>query len=387
MAEINWKTLIGAKDFDELRLIAFERWQASKSKITNLNIGGVWRTLIELFCQGLADLHTLLVEIVPKRFLKYASGTWVILGAEEKGVLQKLDQKAEGLVIFGRNEATGNKVIPANSIVKTDITPTGEELRYFVTESFVCPDGIGELAVPVIAEFTGAKYNVGQNTIKNMVTHVPGFDYVTNASNWLTKEGADIEDEDSLKDRTRLRWYEFAVGNPAMKYKSWALSVTGVVDCVVNDQHPRGPGTVDVIILSTAGMPTTELINQVQTKINSLKPNTADVLVRAPLTQIINLEILIYLYPTSTAEPSAIQNTATQYTNAFFGQGIVSGITRLKLAQDFVRLDLATKLKNISPTDIKNVKIIDPDDDVTVPTERIAALGTFSITIEKVDEE
>lgn len=387
MNNIDWKSLINYKTFDELRQAAFQRWQSSGSKITNLNIGGVWRTLLELACQGLAALYDLLLSIVPKGFLKDASGDWLILKANERGLEQNLDQKAEGLVVFGRYDASGNAKIQAGSIVKTDVTPSGEELRYFTKADYVCPDGIAELAIPVIAEFTGAKYNVGQGAIKNMVTHVPGFDYVTNTSAWLTKEGADIETDESLKERCRLVWYELAVGDPAGKYKSWAKKVPGVIDVFVNDQHPRGPGTVDVVILSSSGMPTADLISQVQSYINARKQNCADVLVRAPLAELIDISLAVYLMPDSNLDLSYVETLASQYTNAYFGQGVVSGVSRLKISQDYIRLDLASKTKATNPQDIKNVVTILPADDVTIDDGKIAVLNNLTITVERATEE
>lgn len=386
MDNIDWKSLIGYKTFDELRLTAFERWKSSGSRITNLNIGGFFRTLLELAIQGVADLFDLLLEVVPKGFLKYTSGIWLELKADERLLEKKAEQKAEGRVIFGRYNAAGNKVIPANSIIKTDVTPSGEELRYFVKESGVCPDGVTELAVPVIAEFAGAKYNVGQGAIKNMVNHVPGFDYVTNADSWLTTEGADVEDDDSLKERCRLRWAELAAGDPSMKYESWAMAIPGVVEVVVEDQHPRGPGTVNIIILSTSGTPTAELVNKVQTEINSKKLNCADVLVRGPLEYHFDVNMIIYLNPESSADPEYIQSQADFYTKAYFGEGIVPSVSRLKISQDFVQLDLASKIKNSNPAAIKNVKILFPEDDIAIPTGQIAKLQSLLITVERALE-
>lgn len=384
---VDFKSIIGYKTFDELRLTAFSRWQAAKTSITNLNVGGVFRTLIELACQGVADLHNLMLEVVPKGFLRYASGQWADLKAEERGIERKDDLKAEGLVIFGRSNAAGNKVIQAGTIVKTDLTSTGEELRFFVQTDSICLDGIAELAVPVIAEFTGVKYNVGQSAIKNMVTHVAGFDYVTNAADWLTKEGTDTEDDESLLERCRLRWYELAVGSPALAYASWAMAIPGVVDVNVADQHPRGPGTVDVIILSTSGLPTPELVAQVQEAINAKRPTSADVLVRAPLEAIIDIEILIELRPEATVDPATIQSQAENVVNAWFGAGTVSGVSQLVIAKDFIRLDLQSQIRAISPDAIKNVKMVTPADDVAVSTARIATLGSLNVTVERAAED
>ena len=41
----------------------------------------------------------------------------------------------------------------------------------------------------------------------------------------------------------------------------------------VDDQHPRGQGTVDVIVIGTAGAASAELIQQAQQAIDTLRDN------------------------------------------------------------------------------------------------------------------
>lgn len=382
---MDYKDLINYKTFDELRLSAFDRLKTAASKITNLNIGGVFRTLLELAMQGLADLYTLLFDIVPKGYLMNATGKWLELKGEELGLFKKEDQKAEGYVIFGRSDASGNKMIPAGSIVKTDMTPSGEELRYFTTTDTICNSGILEVMVPVISEFTGVKYNVGEGIIKNIVTHVPGFDYVRNAASWLTKEGSDLEDDESFRQRCQLRWNELSYGGTKLAYESWAWAVPGVIDVLVSPLA-RGDGTVDVIILSTSGLPTVELINSVQAIINERKPLCTNVLVKGPVAQTINISLTVDLKPDSVLDIDVVSSIVQQYVNAYFGQGVISGINRLGIGKDLILLQLAAILKNIY-ADIINVRFTLPAGDVVIESHKIAALGTLSITVTKVVEE
>lgn len=386
MADYDYKSLMNFKSFDDLRLTAFTRLKNMGSKITNLSVGGVFRTLLELAMQGCADLYSLLLEIVPKGYIKGATGKWLDMKAEDLMLSRKPKQKALGLVIFGRNVASCNALIQAGSIVKTNMTPNGEELRYFTTEDYICPDGVAEIAVPVISEFEGSKYNVGAGSICNVVTHVSGFDYVRNASDWLIQEGADDESDESLRMRCRLRWNEVSQGGTALAYKSMALSVTRVTAAEVDDEFPRGNGTVDIIILGTGGMPTSKLISEVQSVINERHILCSDVLVRGPLAHPITLSMTISLKPTSSMDSNHVRSLTMQCINAYFGQGIVDGIDRLGIGKDFIRLQVGFFLKNRIP-DIHNIVFNSPSEDITIDPGEVATIESLTINVERANEE
>jgi uncharacterized phage protein gp47/JayE len=388
MADVDFSQLIDYKKFDDLRLTAFNRLKAiSTNKITNLNVGGVYRTLIELAMQGVADLYDLLLMVTPKGYLEYATGTWLRLKAAELGIEPKEESVAVGNVIFGRKDTSGNVVIPSGTIVKTNTTASGTELKYYTTADAVLKDGIGELAVSVTAESAGADYNVGAGTIINLGTNVSGIDYVTNTSDWLTSEGADEESDAELLARLEIRWSEVSLGQPAEAYRSWALAVTGVSDAYIVDNFPRGAGTVDVVILSTSGTPTDTLINAVQEVMNEKRAICADVLVKAPAETAIDVTLMIYLDPDSTLDINVVQSAALEYTNAYFGNGTVDGVDRLAIGKDYLKLSHASMIKAIYPDDIMNVVISNPTADVSIAAGTVAVAGTINITVERASEE
>jgi uncharacterized phage protein gp47/JayE len=270
---MDWKALIGAKSFDELMAEAQQRLTDKNSGITNWNNGGIFKTLTAVAVQGLADFFVLLVDkIVPMGFIDYAKGVWLDLKVKEVSIERRQAKKAVGIVTFGRDVAGPAKVIPAGSIVKTDTASDGQELRYFTTQEVILAQDVLTAAVTVRAEFEGARYNVGQGYIKHLVTHVEGIDYVANSSNWVTEEGADPEDNDSLNARYKLKWNELATGSTRLAYISWAMSVPGVLDADADDMNPRGPGTVNVYIVGPDGTPTQSLIDQVLAAIALKRP-------------------------------------------------------------------------------------------------------------------
>ncbi|MDR3561914.1 MAG: baseplate J/gp47 family protein [Negativicutes bacterium] len=377
MASIDFRSLIGAKAFSDLVDQARQQLATKASQITNWNVGGIFRTLTELAMQGLSDLYDLLVSIVPMGYVQYATGTWLRLKVAEIGIEALLAQKTQGNVTFGRNQVGLAIPIPSGSIVKTDLSSLGDELRYFTTADMILPANALEIQVPVLAEFEGSKYNVGQGYIKNLVTHIDGIDSISNSPDWVVSEGADEEDDDSIRSRYYLKWNELATGSIALAYVSWAKSVAGVMDVAVNDRHPRGQGTVDVVITSTNGLPTQTLIDSVTAYIDTKRPNCSDVLVKAPQPISIDFDITLYL-PATEGDTTAAESEGLAIIDALFVKDNVrTYITPYKIGETPYRAKLDSFFMGIAS--VVNVDINSPATDIPIAADQIAARGNITV--------
>ncbi len=379
---MNWKKLIGAKDFTELVEDARLRLGQMDSGITSWVIGGVLRTLVELCCYGLAGLYALLVKIMPMCFLKYATGKWLDLKADELGLERRKAKALTGFVAFGRNEAAGVVKIPARSIVKTETTASGQELRYFTETEILLLADEQETLVPVSAEFEGSMWNVGDGYIRVLVTHIPGIDYVTNAADWITEEGVDIEEDDSLRARCYLRWHELATGSTAKAYESWAYHVDGVFDVKIVDDHPRGGGTVDVIIAGANGAPSDALKTAVAAYIDTRRPMCSDVLVKGPGEKTIDLGIILYLHPI-TGNADEIKSQAESILQDFFIYRPDASVEAQKIGRDFVKARLVRYLMCLD--NVVNVRIDRPLADVIIGNSEMSVRGEIDITTQRVE--
>lgn len=378
----DFKQLIGYKDFRTLVDEAIARLKTSGgSKVTNLNPGGVFRTLLEMSLQGVADLYKLLAEVAPQGFAGTASGPWLDLKAQEVGITRNPARKTEGLVTFFRTDAAGQVQIPAGTVVRTEAGASGEYLRYLTSVDAVLPDGALEVVVPVLAEFPGAQYNVGEGLITVLVTNIPGVEGVRNDAGWITSEGADEEDDESLRQRYFLRWSELSLGGTRQAYISWARSVPGVRDVAVDDNFPRGQGTVDVIITGTAGPPSQALIDEVQAYVDQRRPVTANVLVKAPTAQPVDVTLTVWI-PADTGEVAAVQADVEAAVRALFGLQEVDGIAALRIGEDLLRARLVAIV--MARQHVVNVDVASPAADVAIPVDGLATLGTLSITVLRV---
>lgn len=373
---MDWKALIGHKDRDTLLAEALEELRASGSRLTNLNVGGVFRTLAELSMQGVSDLYDLLAAVVPQGFASHATGQWLDAKCAEVGLMRRPDQKTEGLVIFGRASAGTSVQIPAGTIVQT-AAGVDPELRFVVTEDTSIPSDQLEYPVPVRAEFPGSQYNVGAGLITALVTYILGVDYVRNDADWITVEGADEETDDSLRARYYLRWKEIAQPGNKESYISWAMQVPGVTSVTVNDNLPRGQGTVDVIIYGSGGPPSQALIDQVAAYIETKRPLCANVLVKGPTEVVTNISVSIIVHPTY-GDAVAIRETALSYIRGLLGAETVPGITPLRIGESLYRAKIVALLMGIP--NVLSVSMIAPAADVIAQADQLVTLGTLEVT-------
>jgi uncharacterized phage protein gp47/JayE len=378
---MDWKALVGFKPFEEIVTDALNSLRSSGSRITNLNKGGVFRTLVELAAQGTYDLYGLLVSVAPQGFVVHATGRWLDLHCSGLGLTRFPAQRTRGVVVFGRDRTQGNVTIDAGTIVKTDVSPTGRELRFFTEASAVLPAGQAEITVPVYAEFEGAAHNVGPGYIRRIVTHIDGIDWVTNREGWIIEEGADVETDESLRQRYLARWDELATGATAAGYKAWARSIAGVVDVAVDDRFPRGQGTVDVIITSTAGYPSAELIAEVQAYLETQKPICDNVLVKAPEIAPVDFDLTLYLPPYQGSE-AVVEAAALAILQALFVKVDGSAIEPLRIGESLYRAKLTSLLMGIP--DVVNVSIAAPASDAVMTPGQLATLGQVQVRVERV---
>jgi uncharacterized phage protein gp47/JayE len=379
----DFKALINAKSFDELMEGA--RLAMKGGKITNWNVGGVFRTLAALSMQGVSDLYALLWEkVLPNSYAATAQGSWLDLIAKDVDLERHWAQKARGFVTMARDEAAGGAiVIEAGSIVKTQTTAQGEELRYFTTEEAILPEGqIGAL-VPVQAEFAGARYNVSEGAITVLVTHIYGIDGITNAAGWLADEGSDDETDDSLRERYFLRWNELSTGSTALAYKSWAMRTPGVLDAAVHDLHPRGEGTVDVIITSYDGPPSDSLLAEVAAYIETKRPQCSDVLVKAPTPVPVDIAAALWLPGNAGDTEATIAEAQAAVRAMFVPDESRRQITAQKIGGPFYRARLSRWLMDIEH--VFNVVITSPETDVEVQADQLVERGEVAISVVRVD--
>lgn len=313
----------------------------------------------------------------------HATGEWLDVHADGVGLTRRPALKASGLVLFLRdpNYQGGNVRVPAGRIVRTQPDGAGNVYRYVTTADAVLPADADRVSVPVESEDYGAAANAGAGQICELATPVPGVRGVTNEAGWLTGEGADEETDADLQARYELVW---RANNGCTKYayKAWALSVPGVASVEVLDRHPRGQGTVDVVVRGTAIIPTEALLEKVRAAIAPNVPINDDWLVKGP--DPVGLGIAGTLECVDVDPELAGEAAELRLRALFLDVSPYEDVTPLAIGQD-VPLDLLTHTV-MGVRGVKRVTWTAPAADVAVPKSGMAVLDSLSLNTVMAEE-
>lgn len=343
--------------------------------ITNFRTGGIFNTLLMITLEVKIELIKLLRGILSQMFIRSASGIWLELRAEDYSKKLKRATKTQGKVNISREPGNaGDIIIPVGSVFKTNRDINGEELRYFSLNAVVMPKESNQADVLVEAEKAGSNYNVPMHQITKALIHIEGVGGITNQGEWITKEGSDKEDMESLRERVTNSWAELSSRPIALKYKNVCEAVDGVLYVRVDDMHPRGQGTVDIIVTSTAGAATESLLEEVRDAAEGIRGETDNILVKSAVTVTMDIHVNITILKMSSE--NGIREKAIAILNSYFK------INKNRNLNEVILIDILVTLKNAIPI-IKNVKIINPSEDVIQEKDKVIILGNVEVDISR----
>ncbi|MFB0919745.1 MAG: baseplate J/gp47 family protein [Oscillospiraceae bacterium] len=340
--------------------------------ITNFNSGGVFYFLLMIVLQMYIEIIEFFRSVLNNMFVSHAKGVWLKLKAGDFSKKQKAALKTHGDVTVSRTSAGEAITIEKGHVFKTAKDINGDTLRYFVTEDTVLQKDVLSTKVPVEAEIAGAKYNVAAGKITQSLTNIDGIDAITNASGWISLEGSDEEDLENLRDRLLNAWSELATNSTAAKYKSICEAVDGVLFVRVNDQHPRGQGTIDIVVTSSTGSATDALLALVSTAASKIKGPYDDVLVKSSTTTTLEIAVVVTIATGISTDGLADRVEATVRATM--------AISKDRPLNVLNHADLIYAVKR-DVSVINNVKVTAPAADTILDTEHVIIPGTVTVTI------
>lgn len=349
----------------------------------NLN-KGVVRGLLEIFCWGYWQIYSLLQRLLTQVAPRHASGEWLELHADGVNIRRRAATKTQGYVRFLRAADSGldsNISIPAGRIVRTKPDGAGKVYRFSTLSGAVLPSGASYVDVLAEAEEYGAASNASVGQICELVTPIPGISGVENASGWLASEGADEERDDQLQERYELQW-KANNGCTKYAYQAWALSVPGVTSASILDDHPRGQGTVDIVVRGADVLPTEALLQKVREAVAPNTPINDDWLVKGPGPLSIGIDGTLEFI---AGDPDAIMAQAENRLRALFAEtSPIDDVTALQIGQDLT-LDLLTHTV-MAIAGVKRVVWNSPKADVTVGKAEVARLDSLALRTVAAEE-
>lgn len=341
-------------------------------KVTKWGTGAVFYWLTRICVQIHVELLKLARVILNNMFIRHAEGKWLELKAAEFSKSRKAAIKTQGYITINRSNTDTALTITKGHIFKTKPDASGTELKYYAVADALIPAGTKTGKVLVEAEKAGTQYNVSENQITVSMIYLESIENITNDQDWIYLEGADEESYSSLRTRTLGSWEELSVNTTAGKLKSVVESLPGVMCAYVDDQHPRGQGTVDVIVIGTAGAASAELIQQAQQAIDTLRDNYEDYLVKPGEIVYQDVDITLHLRAgTSTTDAADVAKT------------LISSAMRLSNRSDFnlfLQDDIRYILKSNIPGYRKTV-FTSPATDVELAQDKVIMLGNITVQV------
>lgn len=344
--------------------------------VTSYKPGGVFYTLLRVVVRLYNAVMQLLRSVVGNSYISHADADWLEIKAADYAKLRKEAVKAQGYVTLTRTAAADAQRVYKGHVFKTLRDVNGEELRYFCTDDTVLPRGRLTVQVPVEAERAGARYNVPPGQLCRSLTYIDDVAEIANTEGWLTREGSDQEDVESFRQRVLRSWAELS-GKPTRdKLLNVCEAVPGVLFARVDDNHPRGQGTVDVIVTGTAGNATDLLLQQVREAAGAILGPYDNLLVKSSETVAQDIDLTVTL-------PAAAAETEAEIT-----QLVTAAVTRLlQISRDrelniLTRADIIYTVKCCSAS-IRNVLITQPAADVTLPADKVLVLGGVTTAVRR----
>ncbi|ADY54920.1 hypothetical protein Sgly_3124 [Syntrophobotulus glycolicus DSM 8271] len=366
--------ILPVPDIEKLKEETVAQLKSEGFSITNFSSGGIFYTLLMIVLRIRIELINLLRRVLNNMFVAHAEGIWLKLKAADFGKKQKEALKTQGYVTVTRGEGAEAVRIAKGHVFKTIKDVNGEELRFFVLKDTVLQKGAETVGVLVEAEREGSRYNVPPGQITRSLTHLEGGCTVSNGSDWIVREGSDIEDVESLRERTLRSWSELATRPIAEKYQNACEQVPGVLFVKVNDMHPRGQGTVDIIVTGTAGEATEGLLAQVRAEVDKIIGNYDDVLVKSSTT--IEQPVSVTVTIPDTVSDDGIADSV---------KAAISELLQIRKNRELNELthaDIVHAVKS-KVASVRNVKVTVPSEDVFLDSDKVIILGEVSVTVER----
>ena len=343
--------------------------------VTNFHSGGIFYTLLMIVLRIEREFKTFLRVFLNNAFVTHASGAWLDLKAGDYSKKRKRAQKVQGFVTVSRTNPEEDAVkIEKGHVFKTKKDINGEELRFFAIESKVLQKGGRAVDVLVEAEMEGSHYNVPEGQITRSLTFLNGVDTITNGADWITREGSDTEDDDGLKTRSLRSWSELAARPIEDTFINAAEGVAGVLFAQADCQHPRGQGTVDVIITGTAGEATEGLLGEVRKAVDKIAGPYDNILVRSSVTVPQDIEVTV-----TTTDVSSDEEVKGKVASVLTE---LLAVRKGRKFYELTRSDINHEIRD-GYTAATNVEITAPSQDVKLDKDKVIILGAVTVTVRR----
>lgn len=325
------------------------------SKITNFEVGGVTRTILEAVSSEIHGIYITLRNSLPTIIENSISHSFGI--SREKATCSK-----GYLTISFRSSLYQTVVIEKGTQFFT--YPIDNTIITFKsTEQIVANYGDSVCSVPVECLLYGTIGNVPASSIINMASPIPYIESVHNE--FAFTSGRDAESAQELKNRFSKFVTTLSKGTMnAIEYG--VLKVPGVAGVYIEENV----GYINVYAHDDIGELPSDLKEDIDKSLIDYRCGGIEVVVKPVVPKGISIDVSVVLSKNfdATTYKNIIRESITQY------------IQTRKVSESFIKADLIKFVMNIDENAILNVRVL--QDDIAVNINEILKLDNLELTIE-----
>lgn len=270
-------------------------------------------------------------------FPQYADGDYLDLHATVRGISRTGETHAVGTMRFYlEEEAIAEVAVPLGTVC-TD----SAGIEFETTEAGTIAIGEIYCDVAAMASLGGISGNAPIGEITNMPLAPTGVSTCRNITAFVG--GSAGEDDETLRARIIASYNALPNGANVAYYEQQAMSIDGVYAVQVLPRV-RGTGTVDIAIASIEGVPSDEIVEQVQELIEQKREICVDVLVYAPTTTAIDLTIEL------DCDDGLYDSVQEKLEDYFSGALLGKAVLLADIYQTIYSVDGVTNYKILQPT-------------------------------------
>ena len=294
-------------------------------------------------------------------FPQTATGEYWTMHGTQRGLVRKESQAAVGSLTFSRTSALSYDLpIPVGTVCAVDKEDT---VRYITTEEATLKANELSVTVKAKAKEGGRNGNTAENTIQIMITPPSGIKAVTNAEPFIG--GMDAEDDNAFRARLLKSYANISNGTNAAFYRELAMKHPSVYSAGVVAKDD-GVGTVSVYVATRGGVPSDEVIEELQNQFDEARELNVAVTVKPAVLQKIPLRIQIK--PAEQYSFEQAKEICMQVVDDYFAQMHIGGIFRVaELCRNM--LESGAIVNHFTP----------PGEDFSTPQNKLVVKGNIII--------
>lgn len=297
-------------------------------------------------------------------FPQTATGSWLDLHGQARGLTRTQEQKAAGTVTFFRTSAASSDIlIPLGTVVGTS---SGSGACWVTTQEGVLTQGSTSVQVPVECTVAGNQGNAPLGQVDILISALPGISNVGNQQ--AITGGSRAEDDESFRKRIIAGFLNPATGVNLAGLEQEAMQEEGMHSAKAVYQ---GEGLAVIYVASYDRDNTASLVSRVQKRLNSVRPLGYNLVSGAASNVTLNLSV--QLYTSGIQSASELAASAKEYLEA--------AVRQLGIGESFNPYVIGGRLCT-ALSGVEGVQFLSPTGYLTPEPNQIYTPGTISVEVD-----